>query len=89
MTDRLVVIGGDAGGMSAAAQARRLRPDLEIVVFERGEPTRFDRRAASCAMASSDDVRIELDLRDGPGRARVLTSDLGYRYVEVNAEYTT
>ena len=34
MADRMVVIGGDAGGMSAAAQARRLRPDLEIVAFE-------------------------------------------------------
>ncbi|GAA3157694.1 FAD-dependent oxidoreductase [Blastococcus jejuensis] len=36
--DRLVVIGGDAAGMSAAAQARRLRGagDLEIVVVEQG-----------------------------------------------------
>jgi NADPH-dependent 2,4-dienoyl-CoA reductase/sulfur reductase-like enzyme len=37
-TERLVVIGGDAAGMSAAAQARRLRPatDLDIVVLEQG-----------------------------------------------------
>ena len=36
--ERLVVIGGDAAGMSAAAQARRLRKadDLEIVVLEQG-----------------------------------------------------
>ncbi len=34
---RLVVIGGDAAGMSAASRARRLRPDVEIVVLERGE----------------------------------------------------
>ncbi|MEV6022005.1 FAD-dependent oxidoreductase [Streptomyces sp. NPDC052036] len=36
--ERLVVIGGDAAGMSAASQARRLKgPDqLEIVAFERG-----------------------------------------------------
>lgn len=35
---RLIVIGGDAGGMSAAAQARRRATpaDLEIVAFERG-----------------------------------------------------
>jgi len=32
---RLVVIGGDAAGMSGASQARRLNPDLEIIVFER------------------------------------------------------
>ncbi|MEU6367896.1 FAD-dependent oxidoreductase [Streptomyces sp. NPDC046931] len=36
--ERMVVIGGDAAGMSAASQARRLKsPDeLEIVAFERG-----------------------------------------------------
>lgn len=39
--ERLVVIGGDAAGMSAAAQARRLRPDLEIIVFERSPHTSY------------------------------------------------
>ena len=32
----LVVIGGVAAGMSAAARARRVSPDLEIVVLEKG-----------------------------------------------------
>jgi NADPH-dependent 2,4-dienoyl-CoA reductase/sulfur reductase-like enzyme len=32
----LVVIGGVAAGLSAAARARRLSPDLEIVVLEKG-----------------------------------------------------
>lgn len=43
MAERLVVIGGDAGGMSAASQARRMRPadDLEIVAFERGPRTSY------------------------------------------------
>jgi NADPH-dependent 2,4-dienoyl-CoA reductase/sulfur reductase-like enzyme len=38
MTEKLVVIGGDAGGMSAATQARRLRGarDLGITVLEQG-----------------------------------------------------
>ncbi|MGW1719556.1 FAD-dependent oxidoreductase [Streptomyces sp. NPDC002156] len=42
-TERLVVIGGDAAGMSAASQARRLKgPDeLEIVAFERGNFTSY------------------------------------------------
>ncbi|MDP3983999.1 MAG: FAD-dependent oxidoreductase, partial [Acidimicrobiia bacterium] len=35
MNERLVVVGGDAAGMSAASQARRARPDLEIIAFER------------------------------------------------------
>ncbi|WP_431995886.1 FAD-dependent oxidoreductase [Streptomyces griseoflavus] len=41
--ERLVVIGGDAAGMSAASQARRLRGpgELEIVAFERGRFTSF------------------------------------------------
>jgi NADPH-dependent 2,4-dienoyl-CoA reductase/sulfur reductase-like enzyme len=43
MSERLVVIGGDAAGMSAASQARRRRAedDLEIVVFERGRHTSY------------------------------------------------
>jgi NADPH-dependent 2,4-dienoyl-CoA reductase/sulfur reductase-like enzyme len=38
MTEKLVVVGGDAGGMSAATQARRLRDadDLDIAVLEQG-----------------------------------------------------
>jgi NADPH-dependent 2,4-dienoyl-CoA reductase/sulfur reductase-like enzyme len=35
VAERLVVIGGDAGGMSAAAQVRRLRSDIDIVALER------------------------------------------------------
>jgi NADPH-dependent 2,4-dienoyl-CoA reductase/sulfur reductase-like enzyme len=43
VSERLVVIGGDAAGMSAASQARRLRgvDDLEILAFERGPFTSF------------------------------------------------
>lgn len=41
--ERLVVIGGDAAGMSGASQARRLRDadDLEIIAFERGPFTSY------------------------------------------------
>ncbi len=41
--ERLVVIGGDAAGMSAASQARRLKgpEELEIVAFERGHFTSY------------------------------------------------
>jgi NADPH-dependent 2,4-dienoyl-CoA reductase/sulfur reductase-like enzyme len=41
MGQRLVVIGGDGAAMSAAAQARRRRPDLEIVALERGSFTSY------------------------------------------------
>ena len=41
--ERLVVIGGDAAGMSAASQARKRRgpEDLSIVAFERGRATSY------------------------------------------------
>lgn len=41
MAERLVVIGADAGGMAAASQAKRMRPDLEVVALERGTRTSF------------------------------------------------
>ncbi len=41
MGERLLVIGGDAGGMAAASQARRLRSDLEIIALEKGSWTSY------------------------------------------------
>ena len=35
MPERLIIIGGVAAGMSAAAKARRVNPQLEIVVYEK------------------------------------------------------
>lgn len=48
MARRLVIIGGDAAGMSAAAQARRMMSTaaLEIVCFERGSRTSY----AACGL---------------------------------------
>ena len=43
---KLVVIGGVAGGATAAARARRLSEEAEIVVFERGEYISF----ANCGL---------------------------------------
>lgn len=34
---RFVIIGADAAGMSAASEARRVDPDLEIIAYDRGE----------------------------------------------------
>jgi NADPH-dependent 2,4-dienoyl-CoA reductase/sulfur reductase-like enzyme len=41
MAERLVVIGGDAAGMSAAMQARRRQPYLDIVAIEKGPWTSY------------------------------------------------
>jgi len=43
---KIVVVGGVAGGMSAAARARRLAEDAEIVVLERSEYVSF----ANCGL---------------------------------------
>ena len=41
MGNKLVVIGGDAAGMSAASKVRREQPDREIVVFEKSDFTSY------------------------------------------------
>lgn len=41
MAERLVIIGGDAGGMAAVSQVRKQRPDIEIVALERGNWTSY------------------------------------------------
>nr|WP_280842317.1 FAD-dependent oxidoreductase [Kocuria subflava] len=45
-TVKIVVVGGVAGGMSAAARARRLDEQAEIIVLERGEHVSF----ANCGL---------------------------------------
>jgi len=43
---KLIIVGGVAGGASAAARARRLSEDAEIIVFERGPDVSF----ANCGL---------------------------------------
>jgi NADPH-dependent 2,4-dienoyl-CoA reductase/sulfur reductase-like enzyme len=78
-TSRLVVIGGDAGGMAAASQARRRRPDLEIVALEQGRWTSYsacgipyliggevlgiERLVARAPAVFRDEFRIDVRLR--------------------------
>ncbi|WAA10788.1 CoA-disulfide reductase [Fervidibacillus albus] len=46
MVKKVVIVGGVAGGASAAARLRRLSEDVEIVLFERGEYISF----ANCGL---------------------------------------
>ncbi len=41
MARKLVVIGGGAGGPSAAAKAKRVDPGLEVTMLEGGEHVSF------------------------------------------------
>jgi NADPH-dependent 2,4-dienoyl-CoA reductase/sulfur reductase-like enzyme len=38
---RLIVVGGDAAGMSAASQAKRYDPSLELLVIEKSPHTSY------------------------------------------------
>jgi protoporphyrinogen oxidase len=38
---KLVIIGGDAAGMSAASRAKRNRPDMEITVLEKSRDVSY------------------------------------------------
>ena len=46
MSNRILVVGGVAGGASAAARARRLDESAEIIMFERGQHVSF----SNCAL---------------------------------------
>ncbi len=58
MRERLLVIGGVAAGMSAASAAKRVKPDLEVVVLEKGAHISY----GACSLPyyiSGDIPRIE------------------------------
>lgn len=94
MAERLVVIGGDAGGMAAAAQARRQQPYMEIVALERGNWTSYsacgipylvagdvtdvDRLVARTPEEFRDRQRIDVRMRH-----EAVAVDLDARKVEV------
>jgi NADPH-dependent 2,4-dienoyl-CoA reductase/sulfur reductase-like enzyme len=46
MSDTFVIVGGDAAGMSAASKAKRDNPEMDIIVFEKGEWVSY----AACGM---------------------------------------
>ncbi len=84
-----MVIGGDAAGMSAASQARRLRgPDeLEIVAFERGHFTSYSACGIPYWVGGDVPSRDELIARS-PEEHRARDIDLRMRteVMEIDAE---
>lgn len=96
MAERLVVIGGDAAGMTAATNARRGRPDLEIVVLEKGPHTSYSACGIPYVISGDVDsldeliVRTPQEFRDGfridvRTRHEVVGIDLDARRLEVRA----
>ena len=96
MTERLLVVGGDAAGMSAASQARRRRTadDLKIVAFERGNDTSYSACGIPYWIAGLVDDRDDLIARSPQEfrerqqiqvhlRSEVVAVDVDRRTVEV------
>ncbi|MBK3332621.1 bifunctional glutamate N-acetyltransferase/amino-acid acetyltransferase ArgJ [Persephonella atlantica] len=54
-----------------------------------GEPVSFDREGAVRYLKENDEVNIYLYLERGDADWTYYTCDLTYKYVEINAEYTT
>lgn len=95
MPERLIVIGGDAAGMSAASQARRRRDpdDLEIIVFEQSDWVSYSACGEPYYLSGAVPELSQLVARtpeqfwtqsiDARLRHRVTAIDTGSRTVEV------
>ncbi len=54
-----------------------------------GEPVEFDRKGAEEYLKNNKEVKIDIFLGRGEKNWTYYTCDLTYKYVEINAEYTT
>ncbi len=64
MVERLLVIGGDAAGMSAASQAKRLRGDaLDVIALERGSAVSYSACGIPYWISGVVDAREDLIAR--------------------------
>ncbi|SDO23072.1 FAD-dependent oxidoreductase [Actinacidiphila guanduensis] len=89
MSERLVVVGGDATGMSAASQARRRRDadDLEIVAFERGRHVSYSACGIPYWIGGATDGPDALIARTAKEhRARGIDVRLGSEVTTVDAD---
>src|SRR3954470_16107689 len=87
MPERLVVVGGDAAGMSAASQARKRRgaDDLSIVAFERGRATSYSACGIPYWIAGTVGTEAELISRS-PEKHRANGIDVRVRHEVVGID---
>ncbi|WP_040980543.1 MULTISPECIES: CoA-disulfide reductase [Oceanobacillus] len=95
MVQKVVIIGGVAGGATAAARLRRISEEIEIVLFERGEHISFancglpyyigetikDRNKLLVQTVESMSERFNLDIRN---LSEVVNIDTDKKQVTVN-----
>ena len=88
---RIVVVGGVAGGMSAAARARRLAEDAEIVVIERGVEVSFANCGLPYHLGEEITDRSSLVLQSPASLAASLALDVrtGHEVTEIDREART
>jgi glutamate N-acetyltransferase/amino-acid N-acetyltransferase len=96
---KTAVFGGDPnwGRILQTVGAGRVRLNLSrttvklcgVAVFRGGSPTGPAARKRAEAGLASPEVTIEVDLGAGRARASLVTCDLSYEYVRINAEYTS
>jgi glutamate N-acetyltransferase/amino-acid N-acetyltransferase len=79
-----------AGYCGVAFEERELSLTMgDFHLYEAGQPVPFDAKAASAYLRDNRTVTFRLTLTHGPGRCTFYTCDLTYKYVELNADYTT
>lgn len=98
MTNRLVVIGGDAAGMAGASQAKKRRSDLEVVALEKGRWTSYSACGIPYVVGGTVDALDDLVARtpeehrangiDVRVRNEAMAIDLDAREVEVRDHET-
>jgi NADPH-dependent 2,4-dienoyl-CoA reductase/sulfur reductase-like enzyme len=96
--ERLLIIGGVAAGMSAASRARRLDPNLEVVVLEKGADVSYGAcglpyyisgrvgEASDLVVHTADFFRREREI-DVRLRHKAIGIEPGRRVVQVEAEH--
>jgi len=60
-----------------------------IRVFEKGLPVDLDLDREVAPLLEENEIDMEISLGRGPGAFELLTCDLGYDYVRINADYRT
>jgi NADPH-dependent 2,4-dienoyl-CoA reductase/sulfur reductase-like enzyme len=92
VTERLIVIGGDAAGMSAASQARRLRKEseLEIIAFEKGEFTSYSACGTPYLVGKVvEDYQDLISRTPEEHRERGIDVRIGHEVTEIDTEART
>ncbi len=93
-SERVVVIGGDASGMTAASLAKKMRSDLEVIALEKGPWTSYSACGIPFVIGGDVDSIDELVVRtpeqhrangiDARPMSEVTAIDLDAREVEVH-----